>query len=77
VFPVHATKTYRRSRGITPLMFNMGTRRRHFIVKIHIYLKIFVAEEQYRRLHTVPVPLITPDAIITFYFTCIPFPSLP
>jgi len=40
-------------------------------------MKIFVAEEQYRRLHPVPLPLISPDAINTLYFTCIPLPSLP
>jgi len=40
-------------------------------------LKIFVAEEQYRRLHPVPVPLISTGAINTFYFTCIPLPSFP
>jgi hypothetical protein len=42
--------------------------------KNHIYLKIFVAEEQYRWLHPVPVPLISPDVLL--YLNSTPLLSL-
>jgi hypothetical protein len=61
---------------MTPFILNIGTIWIYFIVKNHIYMKIFVGEKQYRRLYPVraPPPPI-PDATNTLYFTC--FPPLP